>query len=169
MRGRLIRFGLPLALLAMMGVGVAMAATTSMRASGGTVKVVASSKYGNVLAAGNGMTLYRYTLDKKGTIVCTGACVQYWPPLMLKGTAKPTAGSGLSAALLGTIKRNGAAQVTYAGFPLYRYVGDSKPGDVKGEGFQKTWYVVSAKGALVKSAVAGGAKTTSTSTKSAWG
>jgi predicted lipoprotein with Yx(FWY)xxD motif len=169
MRGRLIRLGLPLVLLAVMGVGVAMAATASMRSSGGTVKVVASSKYGKVLAAGNGMTLYRYTPDKKGVSVCSGACVKYWPPLLLKGTAKVTAGSGVSAGLLGTIKRaNGAAQVTYAGFPLYLYAGDSKPGDVKGQGFQKIWYVVSAKGALVKQAVAA-TKTTSSSSGSAWG
>lgn len=171
MRSRLIRSGLPLVLLAVMGVGVAMAATTSMRASGGTVKVVAS-KYGKVLAAGNGMTLYRYTLDKKGVSVCSGACSQYWPALLLKGTAKPTAGSGATAALLGTIKRGNAKQVTYAGFPLYLYVGDSKPGDVKGQGFQKTWYVVSAKGALVKQGAAAApapAPTTSTSSGSAWG
>ncbi len=154
MQGRLIRMGLPLVLLAVMGVGVAMAATTSMRASGGTVKVVASSKYGKVLAAANGMTLYRYTPDKKGVSVCSGACAKYWPPLLLKGTAKETAGSGASAGLLGTIKRGNAKQVTYAGFPLYLYAGDSKPGDVKGEGFEKIWYAVSAKGALVKQAVA---------------
>ena len=167
MRGRLIRSGLPFVLLAVMGVGAAMAATTSMRASNGTVKVVASSKYGNVLAAANGMTLYRYTPDKKGVSVCNGACAKYWPPLLLKGTAKATAGSGASAGLLGTTMRaNGAAQVTYAGFPLYFYAGDSKPGDVKGEGFEKTWYVVSAKGALVKKAVAG---TKKSSSGSAWG
>ena len=164
MRGRLIRSGLPFVLLAVMGVGAAMAATTSMRASNGTVKVVASSKYGKVLAAANGMTLYRYTPDKKGVSVCNSACAQLWPPLLLKGTAKETAGSGASAGLLGTVKRaNGAAQVTYAGFPLYFYVGDSKPGDVKGEGVE-AFYVVSAKGALVKKAVAGTKKS-----GSAWG
>lgn len=172
MRSRLIRSGLPLVLLAVMGVGVAMAATTSMRASGGTVKVVAS-KYGKVLAAGNGMTLYRYTPDKKGVSVCSGACAKYWPPLLVKGTAKATAGPGASAGLLGTIKRGNAKQVTYAGFPLYFYAGDSKPGDVKGQGFQKIWYVVSAKGALVKQAAAAApapAPTTSTSSSgSAWG
>jgi len=170
MRGRLIRSGLPLVLLGVMGVGVAMAATTSLQASGGTVKVVASSKYGNVLAAGNGMTLYRYTPDRKGVSVCSGACAKYWPPLLLKGTAKATAGPGASAALLGTIKRGSAKQVTYAGFPLYFYAGDSKPGDVKGQGFAKTWYVVSAKGALVKqAAVPAPTTSTSKSSGSAWG
>lgn len=169
MRSRLIRWGLPVVLAGVVGVGVAMAATTSMHSSGGTVKAAASSKYGTVLVAANGMTLYRYTPDKKNTSVCTGACAKYWPPLLLKGTAKETAGSGASAALLGeTMRANGAAQVTYAGYPLYFYAGDKKPGDVNGQGVQKTWYVVSAKGALVKHAVAAAAKTT-TKSGSAWG
>ncbi len=168
MRGRWIRWTLPLALTAAVGVGVAMAATKATSSSGGTVKTAASSTYGTVLVAANGMTLYRYTPDKKGVSVCSGACAKYWPPLLLKGTAKETAGSGVSSALLGEVMRaNGAAQVSYAGYPLYYYAGDKKPGDVKGQGFEKTWYVVSAKGALVKHGVAA-AKTTSTS-KSAWG
>ena len=163
MRSRWIRLILPLALAAVVGTGVAMAATKATSSSKATVKTAASSKYGTVLVAANGMTLYRYTLDKKGKSVCSGACAKYWPPLLLKGTAKETAGSGANASLLGTTMRaNGAAQVTYAGYPLYTYAGDKKPGDVKGQGFEKTWYVVSAKGALVKHAVAP-AKTTSTS------
>ena len=171
MRSRWIRLMLPLALAAVVGAGVAMAATKATSSSKATVKTAASSKYGTVLVAANGMTLYRYTPDKKGKSVCTGACAKYWPPLLLKGTAKETAGSGASAALLGEVMRaNGAAQVTYAGWPLYYYAGDKKPGDVKGQGFEKTWYVVSAKGALVTHAVAA-TKTTSTSSGggSAWG
>jgi predicted lipoprotein with Yx(FWY)xxD motif len=175
MRSRLIRWVLPLVLVAFVGVGAAMAATTSKHAGGWTVQAVASSKYGTVLVAANGMTLYRYTLDKKGKSVCNGACAKYWPPLLLKGTAKETAGSGASAGLLGEAMRaNGAAQVTYAGYPLYFYAGDKKPGDVNGEGFDKTWYVVNAKGALVKHAAAAGAPTpapttTTSSSGSAWG
>ena len=56
---------------------------------------------------------------------------------------------------VGTIKRGKGLQVTYAGWPLYTYVGDTKAGQMTGEGMEKTWYVVSAKGALVKKAVAG--------------
>ena len=85
---------------------------------------------------------------------------------MAKGTAKPTAGTGASSALVGTIKRGKGLQVTYAGFPLYTYVGDAKAGQVKGEGTDKTWYVVSTKGALVKKAVATTNATTTTPTTS---
>ena len=171
MRDRRIRFVLAVIVVAMAGVGVAMAATRSTSATKGTVMTAKVGKFGAVLVASNGMTLYRYTPDKKNVSVCTGACAGYWPPLLVKGTAKPTAGSGASASLLGTTMRTGGAeQVTYAGFPLYTYAGDKKPGQANGQGFEKTWYVVNATGALVKHAVkASGSAGTTTKKKSAWG
>jgi len=167
MRSRAIRWILPLLLVLVAGVGVAMAATASM-SSNGTVKTAHSSKYGTILVASNGMTLYRYTPDKKNVSTCSGACAAYWPPLVLKAGAKPTAGSGATASLLGTTKRsNGAMQVTYAGWPLYYYAGDKKIAQTNGQGFEKTWYVVGTTGALVKSAVSSSGGTTTK--KSAWG
>jgi predicted lipoprotein with Yx(FWY)xxD motif len=80
--------------------------------------------------------------------------VALWPPLVIKGTAKPKAGAGVNAALLGVMKRSKTLrQVTYGGFPLYVFSGDHKTGDVKGEAFQGKWYLVNPKGALVKKAV----------------
>ncbi len=135
MRDRRIRLVLASVVVAMAGVGVAMAATRSTSAKNGTVKTAKVGKFGTVLVASNGMTLYRYTPDKKNVSVCNGACASYWPPLLVKGTAKPTVGSGASASLLGTTMRTGGAeQVTYAGFPLYYYAGDKKPGQANGAG-----------------------------------
>jgi predicted lipoprotein with Yx(FWY)xxD motif len=175
MRGRMIRWGVPIVLVAVAGVGVAMAATASTHSSSGTVRTMKSAKFGTVLVSSSGKTLYRYTLDKKGVNTCTAVavCAKYWPRLLVKATAKPTAGAGVNAALLGTIKQpKGLRQVTYAGFPLYVFAGDAKAGDVKGEGFDKTWYVVNAKGALVKHAVAGSpapAPTTTSGGGGGWG
>jgi predicted lipoprotein with Yx(FWY)xxD motif len=120
MRGRLIRWGLPLVLLAVAGAGVAMAASASTR-SQGTVDVAKSKSFGMILVGSTGKTLYRYTVDGKGINRCSSnaTCAKYWPPLLVKTGAKPTAGSGASGALLGTIKAaHGMRQVTYAGFPL---------------------------------------------------
>ena len=155
MWGRVTRWLVPVALVGVVGVGAAMAATSMMRSSGGTVQAAKSSKYGTVLVNSSGRTLYRYTADKKGVSVCTGACAKFWLALVLKGNAKPTAGAGAKASLLGTIKRAyGVVQVTYAGFPLYLFSGDRKSGDVKGQGFESKWFVVDTKGAFVKHAVA---------------
>jgi len=167
MRSRLIRWALPLVGVGVLGVGAAMAATTAVHASKGTVNLVKTSKYGSVLVNASGRTLYRYTPDKKGKSNCSGKCATYWPPLMAKG--KVTAGAGASASLVGTIKRGTGLQVTYAGWPLYTYVGDTKAGQMTGEGTEKTWYVVSPAGALVKKAVAGTNTTTSATTTSSGG
>src|SRR5262249_17246295 len=118
MRGRWIRWGLPLLLIGVAGVGAAMAATTSHSKSG-TVMAAKSKSFGMILVNSTGRTLYRYTVDSKGVNRCSGvpACAKYWPALLIKTGAKPTAGSGANAALLGTIKAaHGMQQVTYAGF-----------------------------------------------------
>ena len=169
MRSHWIRWSLPVVLLAVVGVGVAMAAT-----SGSTVAVkgAKTTKYGVVLVNSSGMTLYRFTPDSKGVNTCTRvpACAKFWPRLLVKGGARPNVGSGAKTSLVGTIKQpKGLTQVTYGGFPLYVFADDKKPGDVNGEGFEGKWYVVNVKGALVKHAVAASATTTPTTTSSSGG
>jgi|GEM_PF-5322013 len=70
------------------------------------------------------------------------------------GPAK--AGSGIKSSLLGTIRRSdNTTQVTYNGQPLYYYSGDSKPGQLNGEGvdaFGAKWYVVDPAGGKVEGA-----------------
>ncbi len=126
---------------------VALASGSALAASkAGTTVALHKTSLGKVLAASSGMTLYLYTPDPKGKSVCNGACASAWPPLLTKG--KPRAGAGVRAKLLGTTRRsNGKLQVTYAGHPLYRYAGDSKAGQAKGEGVGGIWYVLSASGA----------------------
>jgi predicted lipoprotein with Yx(FWY)xxD motif len=52
---------------------------------------------------------------------------------------KASAGSGVSASKLGTIARSGGVlQVTYAGKPLYTFIGDKSTGAVNGN-VTDTW------------------------------
>ena len=104
-----------------------------------------------VLISPKGLTLYHFTFEKGKKIACTGPCLQFWPPLLIKKGAKPTAGPGLSAKKLGTIRRpDGRYQVTYFGFALYTFKSDRRRGDVKGEGVENAWWAVGANGKLVK-------------------
>ena len=133
--------------LAAAGVATAAAVTHQSSASGakGTV-VLRQTTLGKVLATRSGKTLYLFMADRRrGKSACYGQCATYWPPLLV--TRKPTAGAGLKARLLGTIKRkNGTRQITYAGHPLYRFGGDSSSGDVKGQGLGGVWHAMAPSG-----------------------
>jgi predicted lipoprotein with Yx(FWY)xxD motif len=127
-------------------------ASSSGTAAGGATVAVRTSKLGNILVDGSGRTLYLFEKDKGTTSSCYGACASAWPPYTTTGA--PQAGSGASAALLGTTTRtDGKTEVTYHGHPLYYYAADSKPGDTNGQGvkaFGAEWYVLSAAGDKVE-------------------
>jgi predicted lipoprotein with Yx(FWY)xxD motif len=131
--------------------GGAYGGSTAAKSSGKGAVALASTKLGKVLVDGNGRTLYLFEADKGTMSACDGACASAWPPLTISG--KPTAGSGVVAAKLGTAKRpDGTTGVTYAGHPLYTYAGDGAPGQTTGEGltdYGAPWYALSAAGKTV--------------------
>jgi predicted lipoprotein with Yx(FWY)xxD motif len=92
--------------------------------------------------------LYLFKKDTRGKSRCSGSCAANWPPLLT--TARPTAGSGVKGSKLGTTRRSdGKSQVVYNHHPLYRFIGDSKPGNTNGQGlnaFGARWFVVSPAG-----------------------
>lgn len=110
-----------------------------------------SGPLGTYLTDSSGKTLYLFASDKAGKVTCTGSCLSYWPPLTTTGA--PHASAGVKASLLGTAKMsNGKLIVTYAGHPLYRYVGDEAAGDTNGQGsnnFGAKWWVVSMTGQAI--------------------
>jgi predicted lipoprotein with Yx(FWY)xxD motif len=109
------------------------------------------SDYGRILADGKGLALYLFTHDS-GKSRCYGACARAWPPLLTKG--EPRAVGAVRQELLGTVKRSdGRTQVTYAGHPLYYYVGDRQPGQVLCQAvleYGGYWYVVKGDGGAVR-------------------
>ena len=114
--------------------------------------------FGMVLVNGDGRVLYLLTSEKGGKITCTddNGCTKVWPDTELpSGVTAAKAGSGIQTSLLGTVKdAKGSLYVTYGGYPLYTYSGDSAPGDVNGEGitsFGGTWYVIGVSGSPVTS------------------
>jgi predicted lipoprotein with Yx(FWY)xxD motif len=107
---------------------------------------------GMILVSSKGRTLYLFAKDTGGKSACTASCAKFWPPLVSQA-AKPTAGSGVKASLVGTTKRSdGRLQVTYSKHPLYTFALDKQAGQVNGEGssnFGAKWYAVSAGGTAV--------------------
>lgn len=101
---------------------------------------------------GRGFALYAFTRDPRGRSVCSGACATAWPPYLVNGRTR--AAAGIKASLLGTTGRaNGTLQVTYAGRPLYYYIGDRRPGQVTCQNvseFGGAWLVMRPNGRLVR-------------------
>jgi len=97
-----------------------------------------------VLTNAKGFTLYSFAPDTSTTSNCNGTCAQNWPPL--KG---PTTASGVKGTF-GTIKRSdGSTQATFDGHPLYTFVGDTAPGQAKGNGLNAAgglWHEITTSG-----------------------
>jgi predicted lipoprotein with Yx(FWY)xxD motif len=152
-------------LLALVGVsiGVTAGATTKVAP---TVKSAHNSKFGTILVSSTGLTLYQLGSEKKGVIGCIGSCAKIWPPLLVAAGAQPVAGTGVSQAKLGTIKRpDHGTQVTYNGSALYRFASDSKPGVFSGQNVADFHVVVVKAG----SGSATSAATTTTSSNGGYG
>jgi predicted lipoprotein with Yx(FWY)xxD motif len=125
---------------------------SSQQASKGALVALRKTSLGSVLVDARGRTLYLFEKDGRGRSVCYGACAGYWPPLY--SAATPRAARGVHARLLGLTKRaDGKRQVTYAGHPLYTFVGDKKAGQTTGEGltdFGAAWDAVAESGRAVE-------------------
>lgn len=125
-------------------------ATTTVATEDGTAAVsVASTDAGTVLVDGRGRVLYAYTPDNQGDPTCVDACADAWPPLLSEGS--PTAGSDVDQSLLATVERDdGQSQVSYDGWPLYRFAGDTRPDVAAGQGSGGVWFVLDPQGRLVR-------------------
>ena len=138
-----------------------------------TVSAAWTTSYGRVLVVGSGpyagCSLYLLTSDQLHALngvpfACSdnmnalkSPCdSDLWPALLTKGA--PIAGPGVNPRLLGTVTRtdfdfltgvSSVKQVTYAGYPLYRFFLDQAAGDTQGANLDDPlpsppgiWYLV---------------------------
>jgi predicted lipoprotein with Yx(FWY)xxD motif len=112
---------------------------------------VTNSDYGQILTNGRGRALYVFTLDH-GSASCYGDCARAWPPYIV--SSKPIAVGGAKRGKVGTTRRSdGRLQATYAGHPVYYYIGDNAPGEVLCQAvneFGGFWYVIRSGGKVVR-------------------
>ncbi len=125
---------------------------SASRTPKGALVALRKTTLGPVLVDGRGRTLYVFEKDRGGKSACDTACVKFWPPLISR--AQPRAGTGVHKSMLGATRRqDGQRQVTYAGHPLYAFVGDKTAGQTSGEGltnFGADWYALAASGRTVE-------------------
>jgi len=146
---------------------------TSAPTGPATVSAASTTSYGRVLVVGSGdyagCSLYLLTSDQLHALIgAQFACSDnmnalkmpcdsdLWPALLTKGA--PIAGPGVDPRLLGTVTRtdfdflaggSSVKQVTYAGYPLYRFFLDQAAGDTQGANLDDPvtsppgiWYLV---------------------------
>jgi predicted lipoprotein with Yx(FWY)xxD motif len=111
-------------------------------AAAATVVVKAgSSSFGQILVDETGNTLYAFTNDTAAESTCTGTCADAWPPVLVDPSW--TVAPGLDAGVFSTVVRpEGGEQLMAGRFPLYRFSGDARPGDVNGQASGGVWFVV---------------------------
>ena len=90
----------------------------------------------DVLADRNGMTAYVFDEDKTANSVCYGGCAKNWPPILLEASEQVTAPFSVS------VRKDNARQINFNGHPIYRFAGDFKSGEAKGDGLANTWHVI---------------------------
>ena len=115
---------------------LSLLAITGTAASAQTLGAINSEAGKVIVSAKTGMTLYTFRKDARNKSNCYNDCAEAWPPF--------TAGASAQAnGALGIIDRqDGTRQWTLNGKPLYFWVGDTKRGDVTGDGVGGVWDVV---------------------------
>jgi len=91
----------------------------------------------NVMTSPSGMTVYVYDRDSPGQSTCYDACAAYWPPVYAPAGAVPAGGL--------TLVHRGDGRMQWAtseGMPLYTFVDDRAPGDMRGNNIDGSWHVV---------------------------
>lgn len=104
----------------------------------GTAAVMVGGVRTQVLTDAGGLTLYYRSTDTPTRSTCTGTCTQVWVPLL--ASAMPTFDGSLSGKFSVANTANGS-QVSYKGHLLYRYAGDTAPGQINGQGLAGQWWI----------------------------
>jgi predicted lipoprotein with Yx(FWY)xxD motif len=132
-----LRGSLLVALVIAAGLTVMLLLVTRSGNAGGSkplVKTAHNAALGKtILVTRSGLTLYSLSAERHGRFICTTAfCLSLWKPLLVARGVTPTGVKGLTVLKRPDAKR----QVAFHGAPLYRFMQDTKPGQVKGNGFK---------------------------------
>ena len=121
--------GLAVAALVLFGLVVAGANPAALDGHGHGTSLKTTTIGGTtVLTNAKGFTLYSFAPDTPATSKCYGSCAAYWPPV----TGTTAIGQGVPGRVATITRTDGSEQLTYNGHPLYTYVGDTAPGQARG-------------------------------------
>jgi predicted lipoprotein with Yx(FWY)xxD motif len=149
-----LSFAVVLGLAVLVGVSATGAATSSGQAKTVVISTKKLPKLGTVLVNSKGLTLYMFVPDRQKKVTCVGSCAAIWPPVKLPSGSRPVAKGQVRARLLGSDPNpSGGRVVTYAKWPLYTYVADTKPGMATGQAVNLNgglWYALAPSGKVIR-------------------
>lgn len=91
-----------------------------------------------ILASNKGLTLYTFDNDQAGPSTCFGSCLRAWPALITVNDLQILPFSV-------SLRPDGSKQIALENEPLYFYISDKKPGDIKGDGLGGVWHIIEIK------------------------
>ena len=122
------------AMAAVLALGLAMSGAPASAESHGNEYVHSRQFNGQVYVMyQDHMSLYTFDRDQVGISNCSGECASVWKPAVLD------AGVELGENYSIIERADGSMQAAFRGKPLYLYAGDSKPGDINGDGIDGVW------------------------------
>jgi predicted lipoprotein with Yx(FWY)xxD motif len=98
--------------------------------------MVQKSAMGPVFADAKGLTLYMFDRDTAGKSACSGACARNWQP-----ARAPDLANGALGEWTAVRRDDGTRQWAYKGKPVYSFSGDTKAGELTGDGADSAWHV----------------------------
>jgi predicted lipoprotein with Yx(FWY)xxD motif len=130
---------------ALVGVAIAKSFTLKVAKNATVTNTKGATVHEDIVVNGRGRAVYTLSGDSKRHPKCTKAsgCFMFWPPVKVASASKLSKAPGIHGKL-GVWHRNGFAQVTLGGHPLYTYSGDKQKATATGEGihtFGGTWHV----------------------------
>ena len=116
-------------------IGLAALLATAAAAYAAEPAKLMDSSAGKIWTDEKGMTLYTFDKDEKDKTNCYDKCATAWPPLAAAADAKADDEWTV------VDRTDGTKMWAYDGHPLYTFVEDKAPGDIKGDGKGDVWHV----------------------------
>lgn len=105
----------------------------------------------NYLVNEDGMSLYMNSAAPVGESSCYGDCLEIFFPALVRINDTITLAKDLEEEKLGYIKRDDdGQQLAYNKYALFFFRNDTQPGDIKGQGYNSTWFLLDDKGVPIK-------------------
>lgn len=120
--------------------GLAPVPAEQVATEGVTLRIDTLQGAGAYLTDAEGRALYMLEGEPSDSSTCHDACAEEWPPLIAETGSPRAGGAPVQQGLIGTIRRrDGRAQVTYGGHPLYYYHEDREAGQTSGHDLTDRW------------------------------